>query len=214
MNTTPDRRAVILSAVPVSTAMRRYLHPGDRIMACDAGYHNAERLGVRPDWIVGDFDSAARPEHQDNLVVLPHVKDDTDTHYAARWLCEQGFRQIVLLGAIGGARIEHTIANLHTAVYLAEQGVDVLLADEQSELRILSPDRPMELSRGDWKYLSLFPLDGPLTGVCLQGVFYPLQDATLRPDYPLGVSNEFTEPTARLSCTGGHGLVIVTRDDG
>ena len=48
----------------------------------------------------------------------------------------------------------------------------------------------------------------------MSGVFYPLSDATLTPDYPLGVSNEFTEPSAVLSCTGGSGLVVLTRADG
>ena len=62
-------------------------------------------------------------------------------------------------------------------------------------------------------YLSVFPLDGPLTGVDLAGVFYPLCAATLTPDFPLGVSNEFTAPQAHLACTGGSGLVVLTRAD-
>ena len=61
-----SRRAVILSAVPVSTALCRYVQPGDFVVACDAGYRNAERLDLRPDLIVGDFDSAPQPktEHE------------------------------------------------------------------------------------------------------------------------------------------------------
>ncbi len=39
--------------------------------------------------------------------MLPHVKDDTDTQYAARWLLEQGYDEITLLGALGGARLEN-----------------------------------------------------------------------------------------------------------
>jgi len=41
-----------------------------------------------------------------------------------------------------------------------------------------------------------------------------LKDATLTPDYPLGISNEFTAPEAELCCQSGHGLVILTRADG
>ena len=120
---------------------------------------------------------------------------------------------MTFLGALGGQRFEHTVANLHTALFLAENGVQVLLADERSELRILCPGQPMTLERKGWTYLSLFPLDGPLTGVEEQGVFYPLQDAVLTPDYPLGVSNEFTAPQAVLSCRAGHGLVVLSRAD-
>ena len=207
-------RAVVLAAVPVSASMAAYLEPGAFIVACDAGYRNAETLGVVPDLIVGDFDSAPQPPvRHERTIVLPHVKDDTDTHFAARWLWQHGCRAVTFLGALGGQRFEHTVANLHTALFLAKNGVQVLLADERSELRILCPGQPMTLERKGWTYLSLFPLDGPLTGVEEQGVFYPLQDAVLTPDYPLGVSNEFTAPQAVLSCRAGHGLVVLSRAD-
>ena len=189
----PLSRAVIFSAVPVTPAMAAYLHPGDYLVACDAGYRNAALLGVTPDLIVGDFDSAPQPQTSGRTIVLPHVKDDTDTHYAARVLLEQGFRSVTLLGALGGARLEHTLANLHTA---------------------LCPGRPLALDRRDWAYLSLFPLEGNLTGVEETGTFYPLKDATLTPDYPLGVSNEFAAPQATLYCKTGWGVVILTRADG
>lgn len=207
-------QAVILSAVPVTEQMVRYLTPQDYIVACDAGYRNARCLGVRPDLIVGDFDSAPRPEAEAETIILPHVKDDTDTHYVARWLLEHGCRRITLLGALGGARLEHSFANLATALYLAKNGVEVLLANERSELRILCPGRPMRLERQDWMYLSLFPIDGPLQGVRLQGVFYPLQNTRLTSDYPLGVSNEFTAPAATLCCESGYGVVVLSRSDG
>ena len=188
-----SKRAVILSAVPVAAALGRYVQPGDFIVACDAGYRNAARLGLQPDLIVGDFDSAPQPKTAQETIVLPHVKDDTDTQYAARWLLEQGYDEITLLGALGGARLEHTLANLATGLYLAKNGVSVLLADERSELRFLTPGRALVLAHHDWKFLSLFPMEGTLTGVCLRGVYYPLEDAVLTAEYPLGVSNEFTD---------------------
>ena len=194
-----SRRAVILSAVPVSTALCRYVQPGD--------------FDLRPDLIVGDFDSAPQPKTEHETIVLPHVKDDTDTQYAAHWLLEHGYDEITLLGALGGARLEHTLANLATGLYLAKNGVNVLLANERSELRYLVPGRELILQRRDWEYLSLFPMEGRLTGVCIRGAFYPLENAVLTADYPLGVSNEFIADTAQLQCSGGCGLVVLTRDD-
>ncbi len=208
-----SKRAVILSAVPVTTAMGRYVQPGDFVVACDAGYRNAERLDLRADLIVGDFDSAPQPKTEHETIVLPHVKDDTDTQYAARWLLEHGYDTITMLGALGGARLEHTLANLATGLYLAKNGVQVQLADERSELHFLVPGQEMVLHRGNWMYLSLFPMEGTLTGVGISGAYYLLTDAELTADYPLGVSNEFTEDTARLSCKGGCGVVVLTRDD-
>ena len=209
-----SKRAIILSAVPVSTAVGRYVRPGDFIVACDAGYQNCARLGCKPHIIVGDFDSAPCPaQEEDDVIILPHVKDDTDTQYAARWLLEHGYDEITLLGALGGARLEHTLANLATGLYLAKNGVKVLLANERSELHFLVPNTPMELHHSDWKYVSVFPLEGQLTGLAIRGAFYPLENAKLTADYPLGVSNEFVAETAHLQCSGGTGVVVLTRDD-
>lgn len=91
--------------------------------------------------------------------------------------------------------------------------MNVLLANERSELQYLVPGRELILQRRDWKYLSLFPMEGRLTGVCIRGAFYPLENAVLTADYPLGVSNEFIADTAQLQCSGGCGLVVLTRDD-
>lgn len=210
-----NKRAVVFSAVPVEAEMAGYVRPGDFIVACDAGYRNAARLGLRPDLIVGDFDSAPQPETDRETIVLPHVKDDTDTQFAARWLVEHGYKEVILLGALGGARIEHMFANVSTGLYLALHGVKVILADARSEMHYLLPEQELALERKDWMYLSVFALGTPMTGVTLQGVYYPLQNATLSElDYPLGTSNEFTEPVAHLQCTGGHGLVVLTLADG
>ena len=78
-------RCVILSACPVSPALAGLLREDDFIIACDAGYRNCAPLHCKPHVIVGDFDTAPCPQQEDDeIVVLPHVKDDTDTEYAAK----------------------------------------------------------------------------------------------------------------------------------
>ena len=86
-----------------------------------------------------------------------------------------------MLGALGGARLEHSLANIATGLFLAQNGVEVLLADARSELHYLLPNAPLTLQKGDWQYLSLFPLQGTLQGVTLTGVYYPLQMQPLPP---------------------------------
>ena len=94
-------RCVILSACPVQPELKHLLRSDDFIIACDAGYRNCVRLGCKPDIIVGDFDSAPCPQQDtDDIVVLPHVKDDTDTEYAAKLASEKGFSEVLLLGAL------------------------------------------------------------------------------------------------------------------
>ncbi len=205
-------RCLILSACPVSGEMRRYCRPGDWVIACDAGYRNLEALGLCADLLVGDFDSAPQPK-EGQAIVLPHVKDDTDTQYAARWALEQGCREAVILGALGGKRLDHTMASLSTGLYLAKQGVRVLLADERTEVRFLLAGQSLRLHRENWGYFSLFPLEGPVHGLTVKGAYYELENSSLRPDFPLGVSNEFVSEEVNLSLGQGSLGVFLVKGD-
>ena len=136
-------RCVILSACPVSPALAAALRPDDTIIACDAGYRNCEPLGCRPDIIVGDFDTAPCPaQEEDDIVVLPHVKDDTDTEYAAKLASEKGFDEALLLGALGGRRLEHTLANLCTGLGLHRFPFAFLTVARKEPMVATVPTRP------------------------------------------------------------------------
>lgn len=206
------RRCVILSACPAGPALARYLRPEDELIACDAGWKNAAALGRVPDLVVGDFDSAP-PPLSGEVIRLPAVKDDTDTHYAARLAFERGADEVLMLGALGGKRLEHTLANLATALWLQKRGVRVLLADERTELRILLAGQSLTLARAGWGYFSLVPLEGAAGGVTITGAKYPLTNAVLTPDWPLGVSNEFAEEEAVIRLETGSLAVLCTLDD-
>ena len=60
-------------------------------------------------------------------------------------------------------------------------------------------------ARGDT--VSFLPL-GEASGVTLAGFFYPLQEATLKSDYPLGVSNVVTQDEARITVKAGDLLLF------
>ena len=73
----------------------------DLVIACDRGLSHAEKLGVRPDLVIGDFDSYPGTEGEVSpdgetvqgipVIRLNPVKDDTDTMSAVRYALEQGF---------------------------------------------------------------------------------------------------------------------------
>ena len=195
-------RCVILSACPVSPALAAALRPDDTIIACDAGYRNCEPLGCRPDIIVGDFDTAPCPaQEEEDIVVLPHVKDDTDTEYAAKLASEKGFDEALLLGALGGRRLEHTLANLCTGLGLEQRGVRATLLDERSRITFVMP--------GEYFYLSVFPMEGRAEGVSERGSFYELTDAVLTAGYPLGVSNEYADGSDCITISTRKGALVV-----
>lgn len=203
-------RCVILSAVPVGDWAKELIQPTDYIIACDAGYRNAESLDVVPNLVLGDFDSA--PEPEGNPLVLPTEKNDTDTHYAARLAVQKGFGEVLMLGALGGERFEHSLANLSTGLWLSKQGVHTELADRFCKIQYVLPDHPVELQHDDTMFFSLFPMDGKARGITITGAKYSLQDAELCSDYPLGVSNE-TKGTTCISLKTGSLLLILTKKE-
>ena len=204
-----SRRAVILSAVPVSTALCRYVQPGDFVVACDAGYRNAERLGLRPDLIVGDFDSAPQPKTEHETIVLPHVKDDTDTEYAAKLVSEKGFDEVLLLGGLGGRRVEHTLANLCTGLGLEQRGVRTTLLDERSRITYVMPGETRRYPKEKYFFFSAFPMEGRAQGVYERGSYYELTDAELTASYPLGISNEYAAGSDCITISTRSGALVV-----
>lgn len=207
------RRYVIVSAGPVSPAMREWVKPEDTVIACDAGWKNCETLGLVPDLVVGDFDSAPQPKAAKDMVVLPHVKDDTDTHYAVKKAAALGAGEVLLLGALGGARMEHTLGNLASGLWLEQHGVRAVLANEKSRVTFVRPGERRAYPRDKYFYLSVFPLEGRAAGVDIEGAYYPLHGAALEASYPLGVSNEFVADTVYIHVETGYLLVVETLND-
>lgn len=200
----------VFGARPVSEQMRPYFEGADCIIAADGGLLNLRALGVEPDICLGDYDSGPMPEARGNVIVLPRQKDDTDMHYAARRILAMGARRAVLLGGMGG-RLDHTLANLATLAFLAENRVDTVLADETCEARVLTRGAHRIAPR-EGCYLSLFPVRASAR-VTLRNVFYTLESATLTASFPLGVSNEFSDKDAEIIVEEGELYLLICKKE-
>ena len=137
-------RCVIVSACPVSPALAGLLRADDYLIACDAGYHNCEALGRRPDAVVG---TSIRPPCPvaapgEDLVVLPHVKDDTDTEYAASWPPARATPKFCCWGAWGAAGWNTPWPTSVPASGWNSGGVRAVLQNERSRVTYLLPARP------------------------------------------------------------------------
>ena len=141
-------------------------------------------------------------------MVLPAEKDDTDTHYAARLAVEKGFDEALILGVLGGARLDHSLAAIAAGLWLAKQGPKVTIAGRGAVLRYVLPGRPARVPHDPEAYFSLFPLEGAAGGVCITGAKYPLQNARLVPDATLGASNETRPGGAEVRVADGSLLLV------
>lgn len=177
------------------------------LIAADGGLKHILSLGLKPDLLIGDFDSINRPvEQQCETIVLPAEKDDTDTIAAIRLAVERGFQEIYLAGGTGG-RLDHTIANLTALAWTVERGIRAYLLSGEGIIFCIR-DTSVQVPKGNTRYLSVFAWNGTAEGVNLSGVKYPLHNATLTSTFPLGVSNEILGESAEISVSKGMLLIM------
>ncbi len=186
----------------------------DCIIAADGGAATALSYGCVPATVVGDFDSLDAGLQQQlraqgsRFVQAAVEKDETDSELAVQVAIEQGARAITLLGALGGARFDHTMANI---LLLADiEAVPVRVVDGPSTCWLLRGPGSTAISGRSGDLLSLLPLTGEATGVRTSGLYYPLYGETLRFGKPRGVSNVLTQEHAEVSLEVGMLLVIHT----
>lgn len=180
---------------------------GDFVIAADGGLSALAKMGVSPDLAVGDFDSATRP-HGVACVVHPPEKDDTDTALALREGMARGYGTFALYGCTGG-RLDHTLGAIQTALGATRKGARVFLVGEGTVSTVLENGSLSFSPRGTVTVLSLTDRS---VGVTLTGLKYPLTDATLTNDYPLGVSNEGNGTPATVSVKEGALYVLFAAD--
>ncbi|MGI5888177.1 MAG: thiamine diphosphokinase [Oscillospiraceae bacterium] len=181
----------------------------DFIIACDRGLLYAEDAGISPDVILGDFDSLGA-EVPDRCEVLryPEEKDDTDLMLAIKFSLSKGFRDFLLLGVYGG-RMDHFIGNIQAAAYAASKGAVCHLSGKGEDAYVMSGGS-MEIRNPGGRDFSMFSLSDRCTGIRLEGMKYKADGITITNTFPIGVSNEFTEETARVSLETGILLIMLS----
>ncbi len=180
------------------------------IICADSGLHIAEKVGLTPDLIVGDFDSymGELPEDVEIHRSVPE-KDDTDTLMAVRIAIDRGYDEIRLYGGLG-ARFDHSFANIQTLVFAYENGCKMTIYDADNILTLRGAGEYEFLRKSDW-YFSLFALTEKADIGELKGVKYPLESYEMSIAYPIGVSNEITADKAYLRINSGLVLVIESK---
>ena len=183
----------------------------DLVIAADGGLAHTQKLGIAPHIILGDFDSLGYvPE---DAQVYPVEKDDTDSMLAVRKGLEQGCRRFVLYGALDGPRLDHTVANLQTLLYLAEHGARGYLVGKHHIVTALR-NETVVFPAGCTGIFSLFCFGETARGVTLTGLKYPLEDGSLESGFPLGVSNHFTGEKATVTVEAGSLIAIYDAANG
>ena len=214
-----SRHALILAdgAVPEPAVLDRSW-PGwadgiDLVIAADGGARHAAALGRSIDLWVGDGDSlgAAGLEALRAAGVpieLARVdKDESDTELAIVAAATAGALRVTILGALGGARVDHGFANVWLLAHRALTGRGAALLDDTARIRLLSSGRH-DLGGRTGDLVSLFPFGGDATGLTTRGLRYRLSDEPLRSGPARGLSNVREAADAALMVGSGQVLVV------
>lgn len=184
---------------------------GDLLICADGGYDAAVRYGLKPDLVIGDFDSMPFEHVRDcECIRLPVHKDDTDMVVCLEEGRRRGYTHFRIAGCLGG-RLDHTISNLQCLYDCALRGENVWMCDETNWVTIRLPGRHT-LPRMEGRKLSLLAYTPEVTGVTLRGTEWELTDATLTNRYPMGVSNEITAQWAELTFETGALMWLYSKD--
>lgn len=185
---------------------------GDLIIAADGGIRYLEELGIRPDIVLGDFDSGDEAEARElagrssaELVKLNVIKDVSDSAAAMDIGRERGYRLFYFYGCTGG-RLDHTLASIQDLAKLASEGCEAYLFDEEAAVTAIDSGS-ISFPGYERGFISVFSFTEKAEGVWEKGLKYELEDAELCSTFPLGLSNEFIGEKARISVRMGQ-LII------
>ncbi|HET8910522.1 MAG TPA: thiamine diphosphokinase [Ktedonobacteraceae bacterium] len=200
--------------VQAGQAITRAIASAQKIVTADSGTETALRYGCAPDLIVGDLDSLA-PERIQQLRNQGKKfkealveKNETDTELAIQSAIELGATSITLLGALGGARFDHTFANFMLLAGYPE--FPITIVDGPSSCWLLKGPGQTNVSGKPEDLVSLLPLTAEVTGIKTHDLYYPLNQETLYFGKPRGVSNQLTHTNAEITIQSGMLLIIHT----
>ena len=192
-------------------ALQMPIGSADFVIAADGGLRHTERLKIVPNEIIGDFDSLGFVPEGAN--VFPMEKDDTDAMLAVRRGLSLGYREFILYGSLDGPRLDHTVANFQTLQFLADHGGFGCLIGNSTIVCVLK-NGTIHFPAGKTGTISVFCSGADAHGVTLEGLYYPLENGTLTPGFPLGASNHFTGAPAAITVKDGSLLILWERECG
>jgi thiamine pyrophosphokinase len=193
------------------------------VVAADGGFRRAMALGLRPDLVVGDGDSLGAGE-LDRLAAAgmaversPTAKDESDAELAVLAALRRGATAITFLGALGGERLDHALANVGLLALPQLAGASAMLLDASVRVRLLCAPGPageparLDLAGEPGDVVSLIPQGPGVRGVTTAGLRYPLRDEPLPEGPARGLSNVRIAPEASVVIRSGHLLVVESR---
>ncbi|MEP7081888.1 MAG: thiamine diphosphokinase [Chloroflexota bacterium] len=209
-------KAVVVAAGELAPADAAHVDAAELTIAADGGAESLERIGRRPQLLIGDLDSVdpglVERLAQSGTRVERHPidKEASDTELAVEAAFAAGATEVTLLGATGGQRLDHELANLLLLADRVFAGRPLAAMRGAARVTALHGGDRRELLGRPGDLVTLLPVGGEAEGVTTQGLKWPLAGATLTMGRSRGLSNEVAAAPASVALETGVLLVIET----
>jgi thiamine pyrophosphokinase len=192
------------------------------VVAADGGLARVRALGLRPDVLVGDLDSLAPAllavAETDGIPIrrARTDKDESDAELALLEAIARGATRITVLGAFGGPRLDHALANVWLLAHPALAAAAIVLLDARLRVFLVQAPGPdggpvtRALPGPEGATITLLPFAGDVAGITTRGLAYPLRDEPLTVGPARGLSNVRKSASAAVTIRSGRLLVVET----
>jgi len=174
-------------------------------IAVDGGYQFFKQAKIKPDIIIGDFDSLKIESVKGvNTLPFPKRKDATDTELAIQYCIEKRFSTIDIVMPTAGEP-DHFLG-LVTLLLIPELSwqkkfkVAVRIVNHECEIMLLV-NRDINFADCNNELLSILPYGGPIKLTCL-GMEYPAEDLLINPWQSKGMRNIIRTNNAKIQVKG------------
>ncbi len=208
-----DRRAVVLcdGPRPPLAVLARWLDGAELFVCTDGAGRPYDSLPRPPDLVIGDFDTLGDPRPAPvggPRFIRVREQESSDSEKALLHMIREGtVKEVALLGSTG-ARLDHSLFNVHLLERFAER-LRLCIADEHAVTLRISPGEEVSWDLPEGTLFSLLPLGGPAKGVELSGAFYPLRTGRIAAGGPATISNRVAGSPLAIRVSSGALLVSV-----
>lgn len=188
----------------------------DYIVGVDKGLDSLTKLNIKPQLIIGDFDSANENTKQlykynQDTILLNPMKDLTDTHAACLEVIKLSPYKVDMLGATG-TRIDHLSGNIALLKLFLDEGIEASIIDKHNKITMIDKHYTAIKRNMHGKYISCIPFSDTVSGLSISGFCYDLKNATMIKADTIGISNELIGEEGHITVGQGYLLIMETGD--
>ncbi|MCP4764082.1 MAG: thiamine diphosphokinase [archaeon] len=194
-------------------------------IAVDGGIRFFRKNKIKPDILIGDFDSAPKlsKKYLNNIEVLkyPTEKDKTDSQLAVELALERGAQKIEICGALSKSEIDHTLGNIFLLDLVnrfkkksnkKQNDILAFLSDSSKRIFLLG-NNSIQINGKPGSYISIIPVQNN-SKIKFSGLVYPppADDKKLFIGDSLTLRNQFKNKRAKIEVSGKIIIVAYQED--